>query len=260
MQKQEIISKYSESMKKYNLFEIAKNALSLLIILMIIFLPIFTVKEEVNITDLITEIMYKYENPDECKKALENLKREYNLTESQVLKGGIIEVDSCFSTFDEFSVTLKGMTSLELETIASCIMPFVFPLYIIVMGVICFFICSKTLHNSLKGLKEPTEYCLNVYDEMLKRSGAEKKNFFKQQSVFAMAIYVILMLLFGKVENVLFSYLNDGESISLIARTSGLSAWTILLAVAFIGIAIVSYKYAKIKTKIQNQILDEQYS
>ena len=209
--------KYKSNFEKDNLYQILLNILSIVAVVLVIFAPIFSVT--VGLGDF---------------KATSN-----------------------YSTFNEFMLSVKCLSSGSSEETLIALEFIIFPAVAIIMGIIILIISIKQLIETASNRTEDS-YMLSY--NLIKKSGTEqeKKSFFKQQTIYSLVLSVIFEVFFAKLFGRLFREGGIPMTLSYLAYVNGISFWAFILAFVFIGYIVIHVIKSKNLKNLKIAILKEE--
>ena len=218
---------YKPKFMKLNIFALCAEIASLLLILSIIFLPIYKSKYEPNLEDI--------ESWDQFGEALEK---------------GYLEEN--FSAFDDFTLLTKALFAKddgsdgELSFLNKMVVfeTGLFVFFEIIFAVILIVMLAKKVFELVNNIRNIDDNALLRYNE-IKKSGRQdvRPNFFQKQSVFSIVVYAIFDIIFTKLFDELFSFggIEVKRHMNTISGPSGYVSIVIIL-LAVIVAAKVLYK------------------
>ncbi len=250
--------KYVEQFKSINLFSIIQYSITILLVLLALFLPIFQNETTISISDY-------------CATRFKgDIEAEINflstLTPEEILSGEMI-VKENFSIWNEFIFCIKGFSNLS-DSMASffSLYSILFPFFDIMMGTILIIFSAKTLYGEVNNKKDLKNYSMLEYNQIKKSGGIkEKKSFIKGQSAFSFIMYIIFTIIFGKIEGTIFELMGEiGEGTIAPSPMSQFSGFNFILFVILIIVAGLSiffmFKTKSLKNKVITTIVQEEYN
>ncbi len=178
--KEERYLKYREDFKKVNLYSLIREILAMILILLIIFLPIYSYSYEMNFMEQDFPTMEAY---------LEFIK---NLTPEQILNGTATVNGNC-SVFDELLSLIQAFgkqnSASEVESMINYIvgMLIMFPAATILFGVISLCMSGKNTYESVMNFQKNDDYTLLEYTKLKKTGTTEGKvKIFRQQNIYSL--------------------------------------------------------------------------
>lgn len=230
--------RYSSEFKKISILSIILSALSILIVLAFVFLPLFQGYRELRIEDL-------ENNPAIPVEALEN---------------GRIKVD--FSVFDDFLYNLdKTINNSGSDSTLSYFnyVYLLFPGFTLIMGL---FLLIAEIRKIIETVTTNNEdgYMI-TYREVKANAGKKVKvNFFKQQSLYSFLIFIIFDVVYGLLFGKL-SQLDQSIKLrtALFTDLTGVSYFIILIGIITVGYIILSVLRKNYEKQTIVKILKEEY-
>ena len=241
-----LYAEYLPSVRKNIIFSILKSVLTIAIVLAVLFLPIYTC--ELDVSDLTMEELMQIEKPDNEEDLMDFL-----------MEGKIKQNFSVFSDLKLLGEKFFDEEGEEFEALL-LIEEGLFPLFILIMAVTLTIMAVKQLYSEIQELKDIDKTTLLTVNE-LKKSGSaqQKKNIFKQQTVYALFVYMIFDIIFSKVFGLLF----DMEGLDFVRKMnsiSGVSLWIILLLVLFVAYIFTENRKKKIENGLLLNITQKEYA
>ena len=241
--------KYTTNIKKSKTFTLISNIISIVIVLALIFAPIYKYKFVPQSMDDISDIFNNIDSWEELEELLDedgNLHRE-------------------FSLFDDFKIILGSFTEKNSDPLMTFIplMIGLFAIFEIIFAIvlICAFIPQilKTI-NELKDIDKATMLTFNE----IKKSGrsSKKENAFKKQTVITVIIYAIFDVIFTMIYSNIFTGIipNFDEIVTRhMSSFSGFSSYIYLIIILLISYIVISSMKKNEDNKILESITLEEY-
>ena len=228
---------YKEQFKKTNILSLCMQILTILMILFLIFLPIY----QCNCTMTDT---FEFDSPEEELEAV-----------GEMLLNGYVKRN--FSLFEEIKLMYQQYKSGDFE-IYVILYEALFPLFQIIDGVVLLFMIIKQMMGTISGLMNPEDDALLKYQEIKKMGTEQKKNsWMKSQSAYTLVTYAIFDIIFARM----FGSLMGNASIRHMTEFSGVSAFgyiaLVLVVVYFIIGSIAKAEKKKIQLAIAREELQQ---
>ncbi len=214
--------KYRSDFGKISIYKLILDALSIIFILMLVFLPI-------------------------CQRMV-----------IVSLENGLMEKVN-FSFFDEVlnisKTIIAGDGGYSVLLFDFGILPFATVVYSLVY--IC--TCIKSLIVDIGNLNNIEEYSMLNYTA-IKKSGGEKetKKLMRNQTIYSSISLAIMSIVFGFILKGLLG--NDYDILSSFANICGFSIWAIFIVLVLVGFIVISTLNKKCKKNLTVKILNEEYS
>ncbi len=243
--------KYTEQVKKKNILELVLQVLALLMILAIIFVPIYKCD--------VKSISY------------------VPIYENQVVSGGLIPITmpvmvgtqkvvtsagSMFFSFfnDAYNLIKQGfdvLSSGETYTAYFLLLEGMYPLIIIVQSIMLIVMSIKQIAASVSSLLDTNTGAMIEYNRLSTSSGSgEKPGFFKKQTAYNIVYLMGLDVVFSK----LFSLILGSSSVRYLSDVSGVSPFIVIPVILLIGYIVVSVIKKKTEKKMLVEIVNEKYN
>ncbi len=225
--------KYLNQFKKINIKEIVTAVLSISIVILIIFLPIFKFDGNVKVPI----------------RTLEDFDNDYllytvyslTLTEEDLERGYTIESQTGkFSLFDEWKMSLSDIKDI-MDT-SDFGVSSIFSFAEIIYTIILIALSGKKLFNGIGNCRSFENYAITLYTEIKKNgSKKERSNTFKNQSVAAFVSFVIIHCVYAKFIGKLLADISGNGAIGYMANISGITGWCYLAIAASIIAITMSF-------------------
>lgn len=161
MENKESYLKYQEQFKRINLFALIAHGISILLVLTVIFLPLF-----------------------KCK---------YEILD--------IEFSKDVSIFNEICENFKAFSSNENGAMFIGIYLLLFPALTVITGGILVFVLGKQLYACVQNLSNVEQMCMLEYAAIKKSGETKKeKNFFKNQNIYSFLFYALFTVIFAVID------------------------------------------------------------
>lgn len=151
--------------------------------------------------------------------------------------------DGKFSMFNEAMLFVDALRSSESgpNYLMYSLLVEIFPIFVIIMGIITVIIQIKKLFGDIANLGEKS---LAITYAQIVKTGEEKekKSFFKQNTLFSFIIYFIFAIIYGKI---LGGLLRIPTYMSNLSGISAIIVIPVLLLVAFFAVSFVKNKAYK---------------
>lgn len=250
MEKTKNYLKYGKEFKKINILSIILYTLMIILVLFMMFGPIFSFVTEKQIT------LEDFNNDLEAYlKYLSQFPPEQQIS-------GIVSVRQNVSFFDELWLGIKNFSSTEsgvgnqILSLLIILGPLITAFYTIVEVILGI----KRLVNELYGLKNFDNYALLEYTKIKQDvDGASKAKASREWRKYAIAYCWLLSIFYGRFFVPLFAdYASFSVSCeSYLAKITGVSAWFLFVAVLFVGYIAISILISKEKKKVTIRIVED---
>ncbi|MBR7095257.1 MAG: zinc ribbon domain-containing protein [Clostridia bacterium] len=245
-----ICDEYRGTVKKNLYFSIAKNALTLALVLALLFLPIF--RYERDPSDMSMDDLLNLDvNDVESLEDLEDLFTEDG------------KITRSFSLYNDLSLLVnafsdEGRSSSPDDTFL-LFYEGLFPLFTVIMMIMLSVMVGKQLFAQIQDLQNIDERTLLIASEM-KKSGEvkKKKSFFKQQTVYALFMYIIFDVIFSKFFDSIF-LMGGMKSVRHMGYIAGVSGWLVLVIVLLGAYVFVEAKQKRGEEQMLLSITQKEY-
>ncbi len=166
MENKESYLKYQEQFKRINLFALIAHSVSILLVLTVIFLPLFKCKYEIL----------------------------------------GIEFSKDVSIFNEICENFKAFSSNEDGAMFMGIYLLIFPALTAITGGCLVFVLGKQLYACVQNLSNVEQMCMLEYVAIKKSGDTKKeKNFFKNQNIYSFLFCALFTVVFATIDGEIFS-------------------------------------------------------
>ncbi len=212
---------YTANVKKINIFSLIMQSLSIVLLLCLLFLPIYKSKYEPELEDI---------------ESLEQL--------GEAMEKGYLE--KSFSLFDEIKIIVAQLTS-PLDGEAGNLLMMIdlagalFVIFEVIFG--CILLCTtiSSLIDTVSSLKNNDKSTMLLYNEMLKSGNENKKeNVWKKQSVLVIFVYGLFDIFFAKITGRNAFGISITENSRNMENFTGFSAIAIVVLVLLIGYIVMN--------------------
>ncbi len=243
---------YKEKFKTRNMFLTLSNVLTILLILALLFLPMFSYEQVVTLEAFGGDV----------EKYLQYLA---TIPPEQLLSGKVPVIKENFSLFDELLKNISCFSSNSTdESSYIAIVMIMLPAVTTLTSALYAYNATKEIFARLNTTKDFDNYCLLEYSALKKTCGQADQVglYWKKQTTFQLGLFYIFTLAFGKFFVTLFS---DIAPTNLLQYThmgsASISGWIVVGIILFLANLYLSAK-AKKQTKelileIQKEELNE---
>lgn len=235
-----LVTEHRESVRKTLLFSIVKSGITLALILGLLFLPIFRCERSVSGMSL--EELAEIKDVETLGKMLETGK-----------------IEKSFSLFDDLKMLADVLFDGDGEAkMIIALEEGLFPLFTLIMMIMLAVMSIKQILAKSSDLKDLEKTTLLRFNE-LKKSGDTKKksNPWRQQTVYALFMYMVFDVVFAKVFGELFGQYATVRNMQFF---SGVSGWIVLVALLLVAYVFVDYQAKKIDRALLLHIAEQEYA
>lgn len=246
---EKIYGKYEKQLIRYNYIATATHAVSLLLVLAVLFIPYFSYESVTSILPM--------EQFTSLESYLNYLKQ---FTEEEILSGYSIELMH-FSIFDEFTSTVSKLFEFSddgLEMMMAFISA-VFPLMTIIFGGVVIYNSCIPLYHDILRIAQPDQHMLVLYDDLRKANDTNSGNkFLKNNFIVSMFTGLFFSIFYPIFTGRMLSGMVDG--IGHMYELKQLNAFIILPVVVICAYCVLSHINKKLKNDIRQEILKNEYN
>lgn len=246
---EKIYGKYEKQLIRYNYIATATHAVSLLLVLAVLFIPYFSYESVTSILPM--------EQFTSLESYLNYLKR---FTEEEILSGYSIELMR-FSIFDEFISTASKLFEFSDDELkmAMAFISAVFPLMTIIFGGVVIYNSCIPLYHDILRITQPDQHMLVLYDDLRKANDTNSGNkFLKNNFIVSMFTALFFSIFYPIFTGRIFSGMVDG--IGHMYELKQLNAFIILPVVVICAYCVLSHINKKLKNDIRQEILKNEYN
>ena len=243
-----ICEEYRTPVRRSVIFSIVKNALTIAIVLAVLFAPIFTCERSVS--DLTAEELLQVQIP-ESEGALEKFWTEG-------------KIEQRFSLFEDMKLLGKMLFGEEGRkgdiVFVSVLYEGLFLDFILISMVMLTVMAGKQLFSEIQELSGIDQTTLLMVNQ-LKKSGDEKKkrSAFRQQTVYALFMYVLFDVVFSRLFGGLFE-IGGVRGVRKMDCFSGVSFWFVLVLVLVVVYVVIDSKKKQVDKQMLLSITEKEYA
>lgn len=244
--------KYTDRFKKLTILNIILYSISILLVLGIIFLPIFVASIPVDLANV-------------SIKDLEGLLLSNTGSTYLDKETGKLMMKHSFSLFDEVMMNLGALSSDNEYSILG-ILFMLFPLFALIMGGIAVAISIKQLISLISRINGNFETISMLEYSTIKKSTqvTEKKSFIKTQQIYSFIMFTAMSAIFTPIESGIYAKISSGisefiNSISYMANVKGISGTFALTVLMIAGYIVVNIMKSRLMKGLLIDITKEDY-
>ncbi|MBE6691186.1 MAG: zinc ribbon domain-containing protein [Ruminococcaceae bacterium] len=233
--------KYKPNMKKICYFKFASLALSALLVLSLIFLPIYTCKYEPESLD---ELAGEFETLEDLEKVLNEgkLNRKFSLFEDFTLIVGNL-LDSEIHSGEKMIVMLTGLF---------CVFEVIFSIVLVIS-------IASQISKTVRDIQNLDDSTMLLYNQISKSGNSGKKEkVMKKQTALSIVLYAIFDVIYAVMFGDLFKKLVSVESNRYMSDLTGVSEWIVLVLALLAGYFVIQHLRTREEEKVLLNIIKEE--
>ena len=243
--------KYVKNVKSIKIITLIVQSLSLLLILALIFLPIYNTSYSHTYSfDNLNKIIDTddLEDFDSLLEISEYLRKETDLTDdelSELMLYGEVEIErnKNFSLWDDFSILLNGLKQIDNnpEMLIAYIYIGLFAIFEIIFAAILIITTITQIIKTSQEIHSIETTTMLSYNQMLKTGiGEKKEKVLKKQTVMNLVIYALFDVIYTKLFGVISGDELISEEIRYMIGISGISQSIFIIFAMLIGYVILN--------------------